>query len=403
MKNINMYTRILFSLCLVALLLLTAVSCDKGDNIAPDTTAATEETTVSTCSHETWEWVIDKNATCAEEGRRHKECRSCKEQFEDTAIPTTRHMEEIVAGKAAGCTEAGLTNGAKCSKCGEILVEQQEIQALGHTEDDWIIDQAAEVGVEGSRHTECTVCGETLRTEAIPAIVEDHVHQGKEWATVTPASCTQIGTKAFVCTCGHTLETAVIAVAPHTDADVPGRAATCTESGLTDGKKCSVCTTVTLAQTVIPPTGHSFENGACLGCGISEPYGIWIVDGLGNPLTDIIVKVMKDGEQVKMYPYQGEFLSMDIETGTYQILLDLSQMKEEYVYDESCCVVTPDSSTVTVRLFKTPQAGEPLFVGYPIELDYDSYRIGVGSTQVTLTPNDYTFFVFTPDREEAHV
>ena len=33
---------------------------------------------------------------------------------------------------------------------------------------------------------------------------------------------------------------------------------------------------------------------------------------------------------------------------------------------------------------------------YPIELDYDSYRIGVGSTQVTLTPNDYTFFVFTP-------
>ena len=67
MKNIKIYTRVLFSLCLVALLLLTAVSCDKGDNIAPDTTAATEETTVSTCSHEAWEWVIDKNATCPEE------------------------------------------------------------------------------------------------------------------------------------------------------------------------------------------------------------------------------------------------------------------------------------------------------------------------------------------------
>ena len=416
MKNTN-YTRILLSLCLVALLLLTAVSCDKGDGNAPiintepdttvadttvadtteaDTTETEEETTVNACSHETWEWVVDKNATCAEEGSKHKECQSCKAQFEATVISTTMHVEETVLGKAAGCTEVGLTNGTKCSKCGKTLVEQEEIQALGHTEDDWIIDKIAEIGVDGSKHTECAVCGETLRTETIPAIVEDHVHQGKEWATITPATCTEKGMKAFVCSCGHTMETMAIAVAPHTEEEVPGRAATCTESGLTSGKACSVCDTVTVAQTVIPPTGHSFEDGTCLGCGISEPYGIWIVDGLGNPMTDIVVKVMKDGEQVKMYPYQGEFLAMNIETGTYQLVLDLSQLGEEYVYDESSLVVTPTGRTATVRLFKTPKAGESLFVGYPIELDYDSYRIGVGSTQVTLTPNDYTFFVFTP-------
>ena len=167
MKNINMYTRILFSLCLVALLLLTAVACDKGGNeppptTAPDTTVAdttaadtttAEETTASICSHETWEWISDKNATCAEEGSKHKECQSCKAQFEDTVIPTTKHVEETIAGKAAGCTEGGLTNGTKCSKCDKILVEQEEIQALGHTEDDWIIDKVAEIGVDGSKHT----------------------------------------------------------------------------------------------------------------------------------------------------------------------------------------------------------------------------------------------------------
>ena len=393
MKNSKMYTRILFSLCLVALLLLTVVACDRGGSNSPETTG---ETTAEACAHETWEWIVDKNATCSEEGSKHKECVSCKAGFEDTVIPTTKHVEETVVGKAAGCTEAGLTSGVKCSKCEKILVEQQEISPVGHVEDDWIIDRVAEVGVEGSKHTECTVCGDTLRTETIPAIVEDHVHQGKEWATVTPATCTETGVKAFVCTCGHTLETAAIATVPHTEEDIPGRAATCTESGLTDGKKCSACTTVTLAQTVIPPAGHSFEEGTCLGCGISEPYGIWIVDGLGNPLTDVIVKVMKDGEQIKMYPYQGEFLAMDIAPGTYQLELDLSQLSEEYVYDASACVVTPTSRTATVRLFKTPRAGESLFVGYPIEQDYESYRIGVGSTQVTLTPNDYSFFVFTP-------
>ena len=396
MKNSKIYTRILFSLCLVALLLLTAVACDKGSEIPSDTTRPTEETTVEACAHETWEWVIDQSATCNEEGRKHKECESCKAQFEDTVIPTTKHVEETIAGKAAGCTETGLTSGVKCSKCGMILVEQQEIQAVGHTEDDWIIDRVAEVGVEGSKHTECTVCGDTLRTETIPAIVEDHVHRGSEWATITPATCTQTGMKAFVCTCGHTLETAAIAVVPHTEEDIPGRAATCTESGLTDGKKCSVCTTVTVAQLVISPTGHNFEGGTCSGCGISEPYGIWIVDGLGNPLTNIIVKIMKDGEQIKMYPYQGEFLSMNIEAGTYQIVLDLSQLTEEYVYDESLCVLTPESKTATIRLFKTAGEGEELFVGYPISTDYPSYRISEGSTLVPLTSNDYTFLVFAP-------
>ena len=183
MKNTKIYTRILFSLCLVALLLLTAVACDKGGNeppltTAPDTTVAdttaadtttaeetaadttTAEETAAACVHETWEWVIDKNATCAEEGSKHKECQSCKAQFEETVISTTKHVEEMVVGKAAGCTEGGLTNGTKCSKCDKILVEQEEIQALGHTEDDWIIDKVAEIGAKGQEQslTICSAC-----------------------------------------------------------------------------------------------------------------------------------------------------------------------------------------------------------------------------------------------------
>ena len=45
----------------------------------------------------------------------------------------TAHTPVTVPGKAATCTEAGLTEGSKCSLCGEVLQEQQKIEALSHT------------------------------------------------------------------------------------------------------------------------------------------------------------------------------------------------------------------------------------------------------------------------------
>ena len=46
--------------------------------------------------------------------------------------PTHKHTEVTIEGKAATCTEKGLTDGVKCSVCGEILTKQKEIPALGH-------------------------------------------------------------------------------------------------------------------------------------------------------------------------------------------------------------------------------------------------------------------------------
>ena len=480
MKNLKKYAPILSIVCLAFVLLFSITACGntKIDETQPSTTNTPATETEEKCSHTASEWVVDKAASCTEEGKKHKECSACKEILEDAVIPTTMHIEEIVHGKAATCTEAGLTDGKQCSVCKKTLVEQSEIvmlahteeiidgvapacteagltggkkcavcnktlleqeviEATGHIEGDWIIDKIAEVGVDGAKHTECTACKTIMRTEAIPAIEETHTHAAKEWVVTIPATCTQKGVKHHICDCGEVMDSAevemiahtettipakaatclstgltegkkclvcdkilvaqtVTAIAAHTEETVLGTAPTCTASGLTDGKKCSVCSVTTVSQTTIPPTGHSFEGGTCKGCGIAEPYGIWIVDGLGNPVTDVIVKIMKDGEQVKMYPYKGEFLSMSIESGTYQIVLDLSQLSEEFTYDQSVCTLTPESRTTTIRLFKTPKENDQLYVGYPINNDYDSYRIGEGSTLVTLTPNDYAFFVFAP-------
>ena len=48
---------------------------------------------------------------------------------------------------------------------------QEVIPLKEHTESDWIIDLEPTTEVEGSKHTECTVCGITLKTEAIEKIL----------------------------------------------------------------------------------------------------------------------------------------------------------------------------------------------------------------------------------------
>ena len=47
----------------------------------------------------------------------------------------------------------------------------------------------------------------------------------------------------------------------HTEEVIPEKPATCTETGLTAGKRCSVCSTVITAPTTIPAKGHSLDSG----------------------------------------------------------------------------------------------------------------------------------------------
>ena len=169
------------------------------------------------------------------------------------------HVEETLAGKDATCTEAGLTEGKKCSTCGDILVEQTEIPALGH---DW----NAVLAHDADNHwTTCTRCEET-KDKAAHNNGDDSVcdtcgygceHKDVNEATCTaPATCKDCGANTAPAK-GHTEET------------VPAVAPTCKDTGLTEGKKCSVCGETLQAQETVEKTNdHTYTDNKDTTCDV---------------------------------------------------------------------------------------------------------------------------------------
>ena len=63
-------------------------------------------------------------------------------------------------------------------------------------------------------------------------------------------------------TCGVLVSKGTVILATgHTEVVDAAKAPTCTETGLTEGKHCSVCDTVLVAQEVVPATGHIWDDG----------------------------------------------------------------------------------------------------------------------------------------------
>lgn len=53
----------------------------------------------------------------------------------------------------------------------------------------------------------------------------------------------------------------------HTEEILPAVSATCTSTGLTEGKRCSVCGEVLTEQQIVPALSHNYLQGVCTDCG----------------------------------------------------------------------------------------------------------------------------------------
>ena len=166
----------------------------------------------------------------------------------ETDEPTHTHSYAAVVTPPT-CTENGYVT-YKCSACNDVLDEKTEIASLGHNYVTTVI--APTCDADGYTTYTCTVCAHSYTADVVTKT--GHSYN----STVTAPTCTAEGYTTHVCSaCGNQYTDGTVAALGHTEKTVAGKAATCTESGLTDGVICSVCTIVITEQHSIPATGHT--------------------------------------------------------------------------------------------------------------------------------------------------
>lgn len=166
----------------------------------------------------------------------------------------THTPSEWIEDTAPTCKTIGFKH-KECTECGAV-VSSEEISKLSHTPSEWIEDTAPTCKAVGSRHRECTVCGAIIETEEIEKLTT-HIYTDD-----TDKDCDICGTEREVA-CQH-INTTLI----------PGKSASCTEAGLTDGLFCNDCKETITVQTVIPAS-HKEEiipriEPDCNNCGWTE-------------------------------------------------------------------------------------------------------------------------------------
>ncbi len=246
-------------------------------------------TEIPATGHFYGDWTVIKASTCLEKGNERRDCYGC-DAFETREIESLGHAEISHSSQAPTCIDVGWNAYVTCSRCD--YTTYVEIPAIGHTTSDWIIDVEATYEADGSKHKECTVCGETLETSIIPMLthsydsivtpptctergytthtcsdcgdiyIDDYVeatgHTYGEWSTTTAPTCTTIGTEQRNCkNCAH-FETCDVAALGHDEVNHDAKAPTCTEIGWSANVTCSRCDYTTYVE--ISATGHTSSD-----------------------------------------------------------------------------------------------------------------------------------------------
>ena len=247
MKNRNVLRLLVLVMALV--MTLVVASCNKPTDTDGTTTEAPHE-------HAFDAGKVTKEATCTEKGVKTFTC-ACGETKTEEIKALGHNTEGTVAHKDATCTEAGVEGGTYCTRCNEgKAAAEKVIAALGHDMQETVAAVEPTCGTAGNTKGEkCSRCDHEIKSETIEATGK-HTWGTEIIETITAPTCGVAGEGKVKCEhCDATNNVEIPALVHDQDEVVPGKAATCVENGVTDGKKCSKCGEIQVAGDVIPATG----------------------------------------------------------------------------------------------------------------------------------------------------
>ncbi len=210
-----------------------------------------ESREVPKSGHSYGEWSVTEEPTCSVPGTEDRFCEACGHS-ESREVPKSGHSYgEWSVTEEPTCTTHG-KESRFCDVCGS--GESREVPKAGHSYDEWMITEDATCMDEGKQIRYCVHCG-SFETSSVPTT--DHSYD--EWTDMRMPTCTDDGALIHFCIyCGN-FETMPVPAEGHTEEISPERGSTCVETGLAQGKHCSICYEILTPQEVTPALGHDFS------------------------------------------------------------------------------------------------------------------------------------------------
>ncbi len=290
-----------------------------------DTELSRIEKEIPALTHEWDEGIINPVSTCKTHGTKTYTCQidASHKKTEQVALDGNNHEggTYLKDKSDATCTEDGYTGDSYCSGCNVKLATGEVIEALTHDMSDWS---------KNSDGTHSKSCG---RNNCNYTETADCTYS--EWTTIKDSTCSETGSKTKNCTvCGYTV-TESIATLAHTPAtartenrvepqceakgsydevvycsvcdtelsrtekEIPALEHTtvideavapdCINTGLSEGKHCSVCNKILAAQNIIPANGHNYKSVVTAPTCTAKGYTTHTCTVCGNGYSDAFV------------------------------------------------------------------------------------------------------------------